>query len=119
MSVAHIVTKQLHITLHKYWKCDDPLIKDATNKLIEALDTDLEAVEYGQSDEVGDKLALLESAITEFEESVEGDPEEIIEKKEVEEDEVVDVDDDSELDEDDEEGLESDDEDNNDRTKPA
>lgn len=45
-------------------------------ELLEALDTDLIAGEYGQSDEVQDKMALLDAAITEYDERKELEVEE-------------------------------------------
>lgn len=105
MTCTHEVTKLLASTLRKYWKCDEPAINKRTVELLEALDADLTAVEYGQSDETGDKMAVLEAAISDFEDK-EDEPVDVVPKEDVEEE---DEDDDDDKDEDDD--VEDDEED--------
>jgi len=56
------VTKLLSLTLKEFAIFRDEDVRDGVFTLIDALDTDLEALEYGQSDEVTDKMALLFAA---------------------------------------------------------
>lgn len=113
MKTTHDVTKLLSSTLTKYWKCGEPEIYEATMKVVEALDTDLEALEYGQSDELGDKMAGLEAIINEIEELDPEDVVEVIDPAKVAELEETDPEDESEEEDDNEpaEPIEDDDED--------
>lgn len=96
MSTTHEVTKLLEKALREFAPelRKEPAVSDSVYALIEALDTDLEALEYGQSDEVGDKMAALEAAIVEANEPV--DEEEKVVKEKDEDDEPNDDDDEPE-----------------------
>src|SRR5258706_15098858 len=97
------VTKLLSSTIKEFATFKDEDIRDAVINVLEALDTDLEAIEYGQSDEVNDKLALLFQANGDARETDEDNREEpAVAKKNVKED---DEDDEVEDEEDDIEDL--------------
>lgn len=113
MSTAHEVTKLLEKALREFALPElnkEPAVKDGIFLLIEALDTDLEALEYGQSDEVGDKMAALEAAILEATE-LEDDEEKFDLKKAEKEDEGEDEEDDDVVAPDDDDDFPDDDED--------
>lgn len=92
------VTKLLSSTIKEFATFKDEDVRDAVINVLEALDTDLEAIEYGQSDEVNDKMALLFAANGDARELEDDDSKEpAVAKKNVkEEDEDVDEDDEDE-----------------------
>jgi len=102
VSTVHAVTKLLDKALREFAVIKEPEVADAIYLLIEALDTDLEAAEYGQSEDVDDKMAALNAAMIETREvldEAEGLPKkEVVEKEEddevIDEDEKVDVEED-------------------------
>lgn len=102
MSTTHEVTKLLEKALREFAPelKKEPAVSDGIYALIEALDTDLEALEYGQSDEVGDKMAALEAAIAEATELEDEDEKPAQDDKEEEEPNDDDVEDAEEDDDD-------------------
>jgi len=80
------VTKLLSSTIKEFATFKDDDVRDGVLNVLEALDTDLEAIEYGQSDEVNDKMALLFAANGDARESAE-EVEQVVSKKVKEEDE--------------------------------
>lgn len=110
MSTTHEVTKLLEKALREFAGDQlrkEPAVSDSVFALIEALDTDLEALEYGQSDEVGDKMAALEAAILEATE-LEDEDEKVV-KDDKEDEELNDDDPDAEDDSEDEDDVPDDD----------
>lgn len=93
------VTKLLSSTIKEFAKFKDEDVRDAVLNVLEALDTDLEAIEFGQSDEVNDKMALLFAANGDARESEEEKEEPAVKGKNVkeeDEDEEVEVEEDEE-----------------------
>jgi segregation and condensation protein B len=102
VSATHAVTKLLEKSLREFADIKEPEVHDAIYNLINALDTDIESAEYGQSDDVDDKMAALNAAMIEAREVLdesEGLPKskEVVEKEEEDDnadDDTLDDDDD-------------------------
>lgn len=88
------VTKLLANTIREFASFKNEDVRDAVASLIDALDTDLEAIEYGQSDEVNDKMALLFAANGDAREELDEDEKPTVKDKSVkEEDDEVETED--------------------------
>lgn len=106
------VTKLLANTLREFAEFKSEDVRDSVVSLIDALDADLEAIEYGQSDEVNDKMALLFAANGDAREELDEDEKPAIkdEKVKEDEDEPADLDDEDEEDDSADKELAGDDE---------
>ncbi len=93
VSTTHEVTKLLEKALRKYAVIKETDVHDAIYKFIEELDSDFNAAEYGQSDDLQDKMALLETAMAEAEEEPDED-EVVVKEKDMDEEDNDDDDDD-------------------------
>jgi len=96
------VTKLLSSTIKEFATFKDEDVRDGLLNVLEALDTDLEAIEYGQSDEVNDKMALLFAANGDARENEDIEEQPAVAKKNVkeeDEDEEPELDDEEDEDE--------------------